>query len=104
MCNGFYLTALGGESGFATDHVTELTFLSLLNEIYSFLLPVQCSCTNWSQSKAVRALFTREVPATGRLLDMKHCRERLESLKQPERSVSESTRKRETDDLESQKA
>lgn len=89
LCSGFYLTALRGESGFAADHITELTFLSLLNEIYSLLLPVQCSCTNWSQSKAVRALFTREVLATGRLLGMKHHGEWLESLKQPECGVSE---------------
>lgn len=35
LCNGFYLTGLWGERSFATDHVTELAFLSLLNEIYS---------------------------------------------------------------------
>lgn len=103
LCNGFYLTALKGKSGFATDHVTELTPLSLLHEIYSLLLPVQCSCTNWSQSKAVGALFNREVLATGSLQAMKHCRGRLESPKQPGRSVCESTTKRETDDLESQR-
>lgn len=101
--NVFYLTALRGESSFAADHVTELTFLSLLNEIYSLLLPVQCSCTNWSESKAVRTLFTGEVRATRRLLDMKHWGEWLEPLKQPERGVSESIGKRQTDDPESQK-
>lgn len=37
----FYLTVLGGESFFAADHITKRTFLSLLNEIYSLLLPVQ---------------------------------------------------------------
>lgn len=41
LCNVFYLTVLGGESFFAADHITKRTFLSLLNEIYSLLLPVQ---------------------------------------------------------------
>lgn len=104
MHNGFYLPALGEESSFATDRVTELTFLSLSNEINSFLLPSQCSCTNWSQSQAARALFTGEVPATGRLRDTKRCGEQLESPQQPKDSVSESTRKRETGDLERHKA
>lgn len=59
---------------------------------------------NWSQSEAVRTLFTGEVPATRRLLGKKHQGECLEPLEQPERGVFESSGKRETADLESQKA
>jgi len=64
----------------------------------------QCSAAAQTGARDCQSPVYQGGSGTGRLIDTKHCGEQLETLQQPERGVSGSTRKRETDDLESQKA